>query len=143
MTTIALFIFDLAENVEALPDVLEFGERRGDVCALLVGHGQNECVEHAHGRRQRVDERDHLAAHEQRIAGHLVDGRHLAVRHADDRRAAVARKLDGLERKLTVAREADTDDHIAFGDAEELVERAGRAAVDQSDVVEDQAEVEV
>ena len=42
MTTIALFIFDLAENVEALPDVLEFGERRGDVCALLVGHGQNE-----------------------------------------------------------------------------------------------------
>ena len=56
ITVSCLFILDLPENAEAIPDVLQLVEGRGDVRSLLVRGGKDQCVEHTHRRRERVHE---------------------------------------------------------------------------------------
>ena len=123
--------------------MLQLVEGRGDIRSLLVRGGKDQCVEHTHRRRERVHERDHFVAHQQRAGGHLIHRRHLAVGHADDGRAPILGILHRLECQLGVAREADGDDHIAGAHAEELVEGAGSAALHLRHIVVDQAEIEI
>ena len=44
ITVSCLFILDLSENAEAIPDVLQLVEGRGDIRSLLVRGGKDQCV---------------------------------------------------------------------------------------------------
>ena len=65
ITNSSLFIFDLAENAEAIPHMLQFGEGGGHIRIFLACGCKDQRVEHAHRRGKRVHKGDHLVVHDQ------------------------------------------------------------------------------
>ncbi len=112
---------------------------------LLLAHtdGDNQRIDDAERRNQRVNKGCHIALGEQRIVCRLAQRRQLAVGQGNDRRTGFFGLLKCFERALGIALEADTEHDIAFAYTQNLLKNLTDAVgVNQLDIIEHQIEIE-